>query len=411
MSAKQVVHWGLRQGITQVAFAAGARTKNPVARLAGDARVWADPFGTYARIRRQGPVVPGPLMFATGFLERPSMLVTDGPDHVRYRRLVTKAFTARAVTGLRTRVEEVTAELLDRMEAGGAGADIFADFAQELPVYVITEILGVTAAERARFHAWAKAIVPLFDFGQPYRVFARANAAIREMNAWLPAHLEQLRREPGPNLLSRVIAVSDEEQAAGGPGLDPVELNCIASLLLGAGFETTLNLLGNGSVLLMQHPEQLEFLRAQPSGWGNAVDEILRYESPVQNTVRHPLRHAVVRDVRIPRGRFVLLLLGAANRDPAVFADPDTFDVRRPNAREHLAFSAGPHFCVGAALARLEGEVGLRALFERFPGLTAAGPPHRRPTRNFRGYDRIPVRLRAAAPVAGPPLPAVKPAL
>ena len=442
-STKSVVHWGLRQGVTRAAFAVGGRTRNPVARLVGDPAEWVDPYPLYARIR-EVPLASGPLLMATarhdviseivrreefrtgfqheavprplaaaaewaldpgvrGFLERPSMLVTDGADHARYRRLVSKAFTPRSLAVLRGRVEEITAGLLDRM-AAGPKADLFADFAQELPVYVITEILGVTSDERDRFHAWARAIVPVFDFGVDYRTFRTANRAIRDINAWLPAHLEQLRREPGPNLLSRVIAAGDEDRAAGGPGLDPVELNAIASLLLGAGFETTLNLLGNGSVLLMRHPDQLAVLREQPALWGNAVDEILRFDPPIQNTVRHPVRTTEVQGVRVPKARFVFLLLGAANRDPAVFPDPDTFDVRRANAREHLAFSTGPHFCVGAALARMEGEIGLRMLFDRFPDLAPAGPAHHRPTRNFRGYDRIPVRLAAApaAPLAVP---------
>jgi cytochrome P450 len=165
-------------------------------------------------------------------------------------------------------------------------------------------------------------------------------------------------------------------------------------LLLAAGFETTVNLIGNGAVLLTAHPDQLAVLRAEPAHWPTAIDEMLRIDSPVQRTGRVAMRDAEVAGEQVPAGRFVVLMLGGANRDPVTFPEPERFDVTRANAGEHLAFSSGIHYCLGAGLARMEGEVALRALFERFPDLTPAGPPHRRPTRTLRGWDAMPVTLQ-----------------
>ena len=174
--------------------------------------------------------------------------------------------------------------------------------------------------------------------------------------------------------------------------MSDVELVATANLLLAAGFETTVNLIGSGTQVLLSHPDQLDVLREDPSVWANAVDEILRYESPVQNTARYAAADTEICGLPIPESGFVQVLIGAANRDPKVFAEPDRFDVRRPNARDHLAFSAGVHYCIGASLARAEGRIGLQALFERYPELSLAGPATRRPTRTLRGYATLPVR-------------------
>jgi cytochrome P450 len=165
----------------------------------------------------------------------------------------------------------------------------------------------------------------------------------------------------------------------------------VAGLVLAAGFETTVNLLGSGTVLLLEHPDQLARLREDPSLWSNAVDEVLRYESPVQLTARFALRSTTLAGRTVPRGGLVVTMLGGGNRDPEVFADPDAFDVGRENARDHLSFSGGRHFCLGAALARLEGEVGLRTLFDRFPELALAPGARRTRTRVLRGWEHLPV--------------------
>jgi cytochrome P450 len=210
-----------------------------------------------------------------------------------------------------------------------------------------------------------------------------------EMNAWFRGHFARLRRTPGADLLSSMITAA----AADADPLSDIDLVSIAGLVLAAGFETTVNLLGNGAALLFAHPEQLAGLRAEPAGWRNAVEEILRYDSPAQNTVRHTVRDVTIAGVPVPKGKFIALVLAGANRDPAVFDDPDSFDVRRANAREHISFGAGSHYCLGAALSRMEGEIGLRMLFERFPDLRQLHPGTRRPARILRGYSHLPVEV------------------
>ena len=187
------------------------------------------------------------------------------------------------------------------------------------------------------------------------------------------------------------------EASEGGVRLDQTELRAVAGLVLAAGFETTVNLLGNGIRLLLNHPDQLEILAEDPSLWPGAVEEILRLESPVQLTARVARGDTVVAGTSVKRGELVVIYLAAANRDPMVFDDPQRFDVRRPNAGKHLAFSGGRHFCLGAALARIEGEVGLRQFFTHFPDVQLAGAGLRRDTRVLRGWVQLPVRLGSAA--------------
>jgi hypothetical protein len=200
-------------------------------------------------------------------------------------------------------------------------------------------------------------------------------------------HLRRLRADPGDDLLSQLVTVADDD----GSRLSERELVSTALLVLAAGFETTVNLIANGSRLLFDHPDQRERLAADPALWPTAVDEVLRVESPVSRTARRARRDTEMAGREIPAGSLVVTVLAGANRDPEVFTDPARFDVGRENAREHLAFSSGIHYCLGAALARMEGEVALRALFERFPDLAPAGEARRRPTRILRGYEAMPV--------------------
>jgi cytochrome P450 len=208
------------------------------------------------------------------------------------------------------------------------------------------------------------------------------------MHAFLRQHFARLRREPGEDLVSRLVGLPDEE------ALTERELHATVMLLLGAGFETTMNLLGNTVVLLHAHRDQWKALIAEPSGWAGAVEEGLRHDSPVQLTGRSATATSSVAGREIQPGTRVTLLLGAANRDPEVFPDPARFDIGRPDAREHLAFSAGIHYCVGAGLARLEAGIGLRSLADRFPDLRVSGAPVRRDLRTLRGFEHLPVRLR-----------------
>jgi cytochrome P450 len=329
----------------------------------------------------------GPL----GPVEPPSMLAVDQPDHTRYRKLVSRAFTARAVGALRSRTEEIADDLLTGL-AGRREADLMTDYASLLPATVIAEMLGAPVAMSRQFLAWGAEAARSLDAGLSLREFRRSERGLRALQRWMDGHFAHLRAHPGDNILSTLV----HAQAAEGK-LTRDELTATAMLLLAAGFETTVNLIGNGTALLIEHPEQHERLRAEPALWTNAVDEVLRFDSPVQRTGRVAQRDTEVAGVRVPAGQPVMTLLGGANRDPDVFDEPQRFDVARPNAGEHLAFSSGIHYCLGAGLARMEGEVGLRALFDRFPDLALAGAPHRRVTRVLRGYATMPVRLTATA--------------
>ncbi|MGH3825188.1 MAG: cytochrome P450 [Pseudonocardiaceae bacterium] len=395
-----------------------------------DPAVREDPFPYYDELRAQGPLVrtdlalisahhdicvavlrspdfgqlrldrlPGILRWGSKLggravlapVEAPSMLVADPPEHTRYRKLVTRAFSARAIAALRPRVEETAEELLDeiaRSTPGGPAVNLVAGYASLLPATVIAEILGAPVAMRRQFLDWGAGAALSLDTGLSYPDFRRSERDLATLHRWMLGHFEEVRRNPRDDVLSGLVTAHDQ-----GDQLSLDELSSIAMLLLAAGFETTANLLGNGAVLLMRHPDQLDPLRAQPQRWPGAVEEILRYESPAQRTGRVALRDTEVAGHRVPAGSLIVLLLGGANRDPAVFPDPHRFDVQRPEADQHVAFSSGIHYCIGATLARLEGEIGLQALFRRFPDLALAGAPHRRPTRVLRGYDAIPVHL------------------
>jgi cytochrome P450 len=329
-----------------------------------------------------------------GPLEPPSLLVTEPPDHTRYRKLVTRVFSVRAVERLRRRTEQIATELLDDL-AGSGTVDLVEAYCTLLPVTVIAEILGVPVSERKRILAFGEAAAPSLDLGLTWSQFRRVESALADFEVWLGEHLDALRANPGDDLLSQLVAARDD-----GVGLDDRELKATAGLVLAAGFETTVNLLSNGAALLHDHPDQLELLKAAPEHWPNAVDEILRLDPPVLLTGRTAVRDTEVAGVTVPRGALVTTLLAAANRDPEVFPDPARFDVTRTNAKDHVSFSAGRHFCLGAALARMEGEVGLRVLFERHPQLRRLPGARRRETRILRGFGALPVDLGPRVPAA-----------
>lgn len=426
-SAKPVVRWGLGHVLPRTAMQIAARRGDLQGRLIGASR-GGDPFPLFEQLRAQGPLYEGRFAFLTaslpvarevlssndfrsgfdptqasgllgrafrwaldddrlGPLEPPSLLVTEPPDHTRYRKLVSRVFSVRAVDKVRTRAEQIAGDLLDQL-AGTDPVDLVERYCALLPVTVIAEILGVPVSERERVLAFGAAAAPSLDLGLSWRQFRQVETALAGFDQWLGAHLDRLRREPGQDLLSQLVAARED-----GVGLDERELKATAGLVLAAGFETTVNLLGNGVALLHDNAEQLDLLRREPERWPNAVDEILRYDPPVLLTGRSALRDTEVAGRRIPKGALVTTLLAAANRDPELFVEPNRFDVTRSNAKDHLSFSAGRHFCLGAALARMEGEVGLRMLFEHYPQLRRLPGAQRRPTRILRGYERLPVAL------------------
>lgn len=323
-------------------------------------------------------------------VQAPSLLMSEPPEHTRYRRLVTSVFTHRAVEALRDQIQGIADGLLDDLEQTGAQpVDIVERYCAQLPVTVISRILGVPAEDEAKVLAFGSAAAPSLDLGLRWGAFREVEQALADFDDWLGMHLDRLRRDPADNLLSKLVHAADE-----GEGLTDLELRSTAGLVLAAGFETTVNLLGNGIALLAEAPDQLARLQADPSLWPNAVDEILRVDPPVLLTGRMALRDTEIDGRRVREGAMVTTVLAGANRDPEVFTDPDTFDVTRENARDHLAFGYGRHHCLGASLARIEGEIGLRSVFERFPGIALRPGARRRSTRILRGYEVLPVTLR-----------------
>ncbi|EWS99749.1 cytochrome P450 [Intrasporangium oryzae NRRL B-24470] len=322
-----------------------------------------------------------------GPLTPPSLLVTEPPDHTRYRKLVSRVFSARAVEKLRGRTQQIATELLDQIDPRSP-VDLVATYCSLLPVTMIAEILGVPERDREKVLRLGAAAAPSLDLGLSWTKFRHVESALREFDQWLGHHLDGLRRQPGDDLLSQLLAAQED-----GVSLTDVELRSTAGLVLAAGFETTVNLLGNGIALLASSPEQRRLLAEREDLWPNAVEEVLRVDPPVLLTGRMTRADTEVAGVPMRRGSVMVALLAGANRDPQVFPEPDTFDITRQNAREHLSFSAGRHFCLGAALARMEGEVGLRTLFERYPEPRVHNGAVRRSTRILRGYERLPVTL------------------
>ncbi|RSN20453.1 cytochrome P450 [Amycolatopsis sp. WAC 01416] len=311
------------------------------------------------------------------------MLNTDPPDHTRLRKLVNQAFTARTVSRLRPRIEQITAELLDGI-GDAERVDLLPAFAVPLPIRVICELLGVHAGDRPAFAKWSNTMVA---WSTPEEL----QAAAAKMHAYLVELIEEKRAEPADDLLSGLIHASDE-----GDSLSADELLAMAFLLLVAGFETTVNLIANSVFALLREPGQLAALQADPALLPGAVEEFLRYDGAIHlATIRFTREPVQIGDVEIPAGEFVLVSLLGANRDAAKFEDPHRLDVTRP-ASGHLAFGHGIHYCVGAPLARLEAEIALRGLLERFPALSLDAAPEAlrwRESTLVHGLETLPVRL------------------
>lgn len=428
----------VRLGVTLLAWRSALRAQallgDPVARVLGRGAD-ANPYPRYERIRAGGPLVSSKLgIHATVSHElansvlrdarfgvrtaddlgraewQPgdgnttgkvhpiddSFLSMDPPEHTRLRRLVAPWFAPRALRLRTERIESIVAGFLDEL-ADRDRFDLIDDFAVRVPIQVICDLLGVPEVDYGRFARWGATLATSLDSTRTLAQDRALRAALVEMDAFFRDLVERRRREPGDDAVSALVAAEGLGDGVEG-ALTLRDLLATVEVLLVAGFETTVNLIGNGVLACLAHPGARDWLLANPDLAPDLVEEVLRYDPPVQYTLRISHEPVTLAGVALPRDTGVLLLLAGANRDPAVFAHPDRFDPARPNNREHLAFSAGVHYCVGAGLARIEAAVALRALFERFPDLRAAGPARRRRSRNIHGLAHLPVRGRAARP-------------
>ncbi|NNH22304.1 cytochrome P450 [Pseudokineococcus marinus] len=303
---------------------------------------------------------------------RAGMLDVEPPDHTRLRRLVSKAFTPRMVEGLRPRVAEIAAGLVrDLRDAGSDGSpvDLVAAVAEPLPVEVISELLGVPASDRHLLRPWSADICAMYELAPSRETGERAVRACEEFGAYLLDLADQRRRAPGADLLSALVQVADD-----GERLTPDELVGTCVLLLNAGHEATVGTTANGWWSLLRHPGELARLRSGEVDVATAVEELLRFETPLPMFERYVLEDLEVHGTLLPRGTEVALLLGSANRDGAVFPEPDRFDVGR-GSTAHLTFGAGIHFCLGAPLARLELTTSFETVLREVPDLALAAEP------------------------------------
>jgi cytochrome P450 len=363
-----------------------------------------DPYPFYDRYRGEGLLqVADTVWFAlahddvSALLRQPrlssheSRLSQDPAGHARLRGLVASAFTLRRIEKLRataqTIADELMADLLARASAGPV--DLVAGFAHPFPMRVICSLLGVPEQDRPTFTTWSASVARVVE--PPMLRSAEVEAEIerdeRALAAYFAELIERCRSTPGDDLLSAVVALE-----GAGERIKPREIVDIAMLLLVAGHETTMNLIGNGTLALLRAPDQLARLRQAPELIPGAVDEFLRYDSPLQATRRVTPEDLELCGRPVKAGSELMLILGAANRDPAVFPDPHRLDITR-DARRHVAFGGGVHHCLGIALARLEGTVAFTSLLTRCPAMALAGEPQRRPTFILRGMQTLPVSL------------------
>jgi cytochrome P450 len=382
----------------------------------------ADPYPTYHRLRAEDPVHHSPLGFWVltrysdvmvmlrdprlikepiaafvaarfGMAAPPpglglSMLDRDPPDHTRLRGLVSKAFTPKALESLRPHIQKIVDDLL----AGAAGKgqmDLIEEFAYPLPVRVICEMLGVPVRDHERFKAWGLDIARGLDaimLPPDSEVGRRSISGRRALADYFRELIAERRAAPRDDMLSALIAAEEA-----GDKLNEEELLATCILLLVAGHETTVNLIGNGALALLRHPDQLQKLRENPGLIGTAVEELLRFDGPVQRTARIPSEDLTIGGRTIPKGEMVMPFLGAADRDPAQFPDPDRLDITRADNR-HIAFGMGIHFCLGAPLARMEGQIAINTLLARLPKLAlATDQPQFRQSLTLRGLQALPV--------------------
>src|SRR5215510_2890598 len=380
-----------------------------------------DPYPTYRRLREEDPVHQSPLGFwvltryedVVSSLKDPrmvkepiaafvaarfgltapptgmglSMLDRDPPDHTRLRGLVSKAFTPRVIEQLRPHIQGIVNRLLDKV-AGEPGMDLIEQFAYPLPVIVICEMLGVPVADHERFKGWGLDIARGLDailLPPDSPVAERSMHARHALAAYFRELIAERRAAPRDDMLSGLIAAEEA-----GDKLTEDELLATCILLLVAGHETTVNLIGNGTLALLRHPEQRKRLQEDPGLITTAVEELLRFDGPVQRTARIPSEDITFGGKTIGKGEMVMPFIGAADRDPAQFPNPDRLDIGRADNR-HIAFGWGIHFCLGAPLARLEGQIAIGTLLKRQPKLALAATPQHRQSLTLRGLTTLPV--------------------
>jgi cytochrome P450 len=299
------------------------------------------------------------------------MVVTDPPAHTRLRKLANYAFRQQRVSAMGAWIGELVDELLDELASSGRG-DFLHDFAYPMPATVIARMMGAPRDDREKFQRWSDELALVaFSAGGEDRAarHARALAGIRELQQYLADLIERRRRQPGDDMISLLLNAADED----GDHLSDAELTALCALILFAGHETTTNLLCNAIVALSRHPGQMALLAADPSVVNRAVEEVLRFEGPIKILTRWVFTDHERGGKQIKAGQRVFLVQQSANRDGEVFADPDSFDIRRPTQPLHVAFGRGAHACLGAQLARIEARIALPKLIERFPAIHVAG--------------------------------------
>jgi cytochrome P450 len=326
-------------------------------------------------------------------IHRNAILEMEPPEHTRLRRLISSAFARGHVERLRPWVEQLARDLVDGLVERSAGTepvDVLTGMAEQLPVDVIAELLGVPDADRPLLRPWSNAIVKMYEYGRTTEIEDSAERAAAEFVAYLRTLAAERRRSPGEDLLSHLVSVRDSE----GDRLTEDELVTTCILLLNAGHEATVNVSGNGLLALLEHPDQLHRLREDPGLLPTAIEELMRFDSPLQLFERTATEDVEIGGITVPAGQKIAALLGSANHDPAVFDSPEVLDVGRTD-NPHISFGAGVHFCIGAPLARVELQASFGALLERTTRLELGRPARRRPEFVIRGLAELPVVLTA----------------